>query len=113
MHPSSFFFNIENTVLYICLYACTHIQSKCVKTPLLLKTQTRIVGITSATNGEFILRISFINICTSKNKNSKSSIFFLTKYDSCVQVEQLVVTGDLMFEEPQGFLKACHIPWYI
>lgn len=67
----------------------------------------------SATNGEFILRISFINICTSKNKNSKSSIFFLTKYDSCVQVEQLVVTCDLMFEEPQGFLKACHIPWYI
>lgn len=35
---------------------------------------------------------------------------FLTKYDSCVQVEQLVVTGDLMSEEPQGFLKACAYP---
>lgn len=58
--------------------------------------------ITSATNGELILRVNFINICTSKNKSSKSSKTFIsfTKYDSCVQVEQLVAIGDLMAEEP-------------
>lgn len=58
-----------------------------------------------ATNAEFILRINFVNVWTSKNKISKNSqtFIFLTKYESYPQAEQIVVITDPISAKPQGF----------
>lgn len=60
------------------------------------------------------LRISFINTCTSKNKNSKSSKTFISliTYDSCAQVEQLLVLVISCLKNHRGFLgKLCAFLW--
>lgn len=60
------------------------------------------------------LRINFVNVWTSKNKNSKISqtFIFLTKSDGLLQVEETAAIAHCMSAEPQGSPEEAQgCPW--